>query len=207
MSRRNLLKEDLKTKNEKNSTKNIAIAEVVQVSDLSAEAVIIQKISNVSKGDRIKTFIDKEKLIRLITQTRKELDTQKRLKPKKQILHFERSISKKSSNFGKWSKLYSNSKALHDQWLYIASGAGAATILFISGIIKTDGILEALPWIAGSGTIYSGFRYLQYRKELDELSVEGRSEGFISSYKIQKFNGLNWTPISKGFQISWSKKF
>jgi len=207
LSRSNFVNEDLKTKNVKTTFKNIAIAEVVQVSDLSSEAVIIQKTSNVSKGDRVKTFIDKEKLIRLITQTRKELDTQKRLKPKRQILQFDRSISKKSTNFGEWSKLYSNSKSLHDQWLYIASGAGAATILFISGIIKTNGILEVLPWIAGSGTIYSGFRYLQYRNKLDELSVEGRSKGFISSSYIQESNGILWNPISKGFQISWSKKF
>ena len=207
LSRRKFLKEDSKTKNIKTSFKNIAIAEIVQVSDLSSEAVIIQKISNVSKGDRVKTFIDKEKLIRLITQTRRELDTQKRLKPKKQILHFDQSISNKSSNFEKWSKLYRNSKASHDQWLYISSGAGAATILLISGTIKTNGILEVLPWIAGSGTIYSGFRYLQYRKELDELSVEGRSQGFISSSYIQQSNEIHLTPISHGFQITWLKKF
>ena len=70
----------------KNETifQNIALAEVVQVSDLSAEAVIVQKISSVASGDQLQTYIDREKLIHLISQTRKELDTQKRLKPKKE---------------------------------------------------------------------------------------------------------------------------
>ena len=163
LSKRKFIKEGLKTENMNTSNKNIAIAEVVQVSDLSSEAVIIQKISNVFEGDRVLTFIDREKLVKLISQTRKELDTQKRLRPKKQILQLDHSISKKGSNYEIWSKLYRDSKNLHDRWLYIASGAGAATILFLSGTIKTDGLLEILPWIAGSGTIYSGFRYLQYR--------------------------------------------
>ena len=60
----------------------IALAEIVQVSDLSSEAVIVQKISSVAKGDQIQTYVNNEKLIHLITQTRKELDIQKKLKPK-----------------------------------------------------------------------------------------------------------------------------
>tara|TARA_Y100001970_G_scaffold272069_1_gene368304 strand:+ start:1032 stop:2315 length:1284 start_codon:yes stop_codon:yes gene_type:complete len=207
VSRKIFKKDYLKTNINKTSNKNIAIAEVVQVSDLSAEAVIVQKILPVSTGDLVSTFIDKEKLIRFISQTRKELDTQKRLKPKKQSISLNPSFGEKSNNFENWSKLYRNSKDLHDRWLYITSGAGAATILFLSGVIKTNGILEVLPWLAGAGTIYSGFRYFNYRKELDVISVEGRSLGFISSSYKHKKNLLYLTSIDKGFQVYWETKF
>ena len=207
VARSTLKKEGSGEKINVNSKKNIAIAEVVQVSDLSAEAVIIQKILPVTEGDIVQTFIDKEKLIRLISQTRKELDTQKRLKPKKQILNFDSSIAGKSFNYENWSKLYKVSKNFHDRWLYITSGAGIATILLLSGTIKTNGILEVLPWITGTGTIYGGFNYLNYRKKLDELSVEGRNKGFISSFSSNQNDSIILTSIHKGIQISWVKKF
>ena len=207
VSRSKLIKEGSGNKINGTSNKNIAIAEVVQVSDLSSEAVIIQKISPVSEGDIVQTFIDKEKLIRLVSQTRKELDTQKRLKPKKRILNFDPSVGQKSFNFEKWSQLYKISKSSHDRWLYITSGAGAATILLLSGTIKTNGILEVLPWITGAGTIFSGFNYLNYRKELDELSVEGRNKGFISNFSSHQNDSIILTSTHKGIQISWVKKF
>ena len=82
---------------------NIALAEVVQVSDLSAEAVIVQKISSVARGDQVQTYIDKDKLIRMISQTRKELDTQKRLKPKQRVIRLEPKVGKVSTDYSQWS--------------------------------------------------------------------------------------------------------
>ena len=198
---------DSRKDNTNKSFQNIAIAEIVQVSDLSAEAVIVQKISAVSRGDQVQTYIDKEKLVRFISQTRKELDTQKRLKPKKRIIHLKKSIGKQSFEYEKWSKRYKKTKVLHDRWLYTTLGTGGATIFFLSGIIKTSGILEVLPWLAGAGAIYSGFRYLDYRELTDEIIIEGRSQGFISTSILKQPEGINWTPISNGVQISWLMKF
>ena len=102
--------------------KNIALAEVVQVSDFSAEAVIVQKISSVARGDQVQTYIDKEKLIRMISQTRKELDTQKRLKPKKnvirlepkeRVIRLEPKVGKVSTDYSQWSNRYQQTKAQH----------------------------------------------------------------------------------------------
>ena len=168
-----------------NAFQNIALAEVVQVSDLSAEAVIVQKISSVANGDQIQTYIDREKLIHLISQTRKELDTQKRLKPKQRVIRKVPSIGKESSDYENWSKRFRQTKVEHDRWLYTTAGAGGATILFLSGSIKLSGILSVLPWIAGAGTVYSGIRFFHFRDLMNELSTEGRSLGFISSsFKI-----------------------
>ena len=186
---------------------NIALAEVVQVSDLSAEAVIVQKISSVASGDQLQTYIDKEKLIRLISQTRKELDTQKRLKPKKRVIRLEQKVGKVNTDYSKWSYGYRQTKEEHDRWLITTAGAGGATILFLSGVIQLNGTLSVLPWIAGAGTIYSGIRYIHFRDLMNELSTEGRSNGFISSSLSPKASGWQLNPVPKGFLISWVKRF
>ena len=186
---------------------NIALAEVIQVSDLSAEAVIVQKISSVASGDKLQTYVDKEKLIHLISQTRKELDTQKRLKPKKRIIRLEQKVGKESINYSKWSYRYRQAKLENDRWLIYTASVGGATILFLSGVFQMNGVLSVLPWIAGAGTVYSGLRYIHFRDLMNELSTEGRSNSFISSSLSPKNSGWQLNPAPKGFLISWVKRF
>ena len=187
--------------------KNIALAEVVQVSDLSSQAIIIQKISSVSRGDQIQTYVDKEKLNRFIMETRKELDTQKRLQPKKRVFRLGPSVAEESKDYVLWLNRYNQTKAEHDRWMYTTAGAGAATLLLLSGIIETSGILELLPWIAGAGTIYSGIQFFRYRDILNEISTEGRSQGYFSSLRTKNNFELILTPFQKGLKVAFIKHF
>ena len=50
--------------------------------DLSSDAIVKQRISAVTPGDQVQTYIDVAKQVHLITNTRRELDTQKRLRPR-----------------------------------------------------------------------------------------------------------------------------
>ncbi len=79
--------------------------------------------------------------------------------------------------------------------------------MFLSGIIKTSGILEFLPWIAGAGTVYSGISYFRYRDMLNEISTEGRSQGYFSSSLTEKDFELKWIPFQKGLQVVFLKNF
>ena len=206
ISRRNSFKSDSVEKTAGKTFQKIALAEIVQVSDLSSEAVIVQKISSVVQGDQIQTYVNNEKLIHLITQTRKELDTQKKLKPKKQVIRLGPTITK-GSIFSNWSKLYNLTKSQHDRWLYTTAGAGTATIILLSGAFDISGFLSILPWVAGAGSVYSGIKYFHYREMLNELSTEGRSRGFLSGSLTNELPGWHWTPVKKGFNIAWVKHF
>ena len=206
ISRRKSFKSDSVEKTAGKTFQKIALAEIVQVSDLSSEAVIVQKISSVAKGDQIQTYVNNEKLIHLITQTRKELDTQKKLKPKKQVIRLGPTITK-GSIFSNWSKLYNLTKSQHDLWLYTTAGAGTATIILLSGAFDISGFLNILPWVAGAGSVYSGIKYFHYREMLNELSTEGRSRGFLTSSLTNELSGWHWTPVKKGFNIAWVKHF
>ena len=206
ISRRKSFKSDSVEKTAGKTFQKIALAEIVQVSDLSSEAVIVQKISSVVQGDQIQTYVNNEKLIHLITQTRKELDTQKKLKPKKQVIRLGPTITK-GSIFSNWSKLYNLTKSQHDRWLYTTAGAGTATIILLSGAFDISGFLSILPWVAGAGSVYSGIKYFHYREMLNELSTEGRSRGFLTSSLTNELPGWHWTPVKKGFNIAWVKHF
>ncbi|HIA33443.1 MAG TPA: hypothetical protein EYN85_01300 [Candidatus Lambdaproteobacteria bacterium] len=142
----------------------------------------------------------------MITQTRKELDTQKKLKPKKQVIRLGPTITK-GSIFSNWSKLYNLTKSQHDRWLYTTAGAGTATIILLSGAFDISGFLSILPWVAGAGSVYSGIKYFHYREMLNELSTEGRSRGFLTSSLTNELPGWHWTPVKKGFNIAWVKHF
>ena len=207
ISRRKSFKLDSVEKTAGKTFQKIALAEIVRVSDLSSEAVIVQKISSVAKGDQIQTYVNNEKLIHLITQTRKELDIQKKLKPKNLVIRLGPTVTKGSTDFSNWSKRFNLTKSEHDRWLYTTAGAGAATILFLSGTLNISGFLNILPWVAGAGSVYSGIKYFHYREMLNELSTEGRSRGFLKSSLTNELSGWHWTPVKKGFNIAWVKHF
>ena len=207
ISRRKSFNSDSVEKTAGKTFQKIALAEIVRVSDLSSEAVIVQKISSVAKGDQIQTYVNNEKLIHLITQTRKELDIQKKLKPKNRVIRLGPTVTKGSTDFSNWSKRFNLTKSEHERWLYTTAGAGAATILFLSGTFNISGFLNILPWVAGAGSVYSGIKYFHYREMLNELSTEGRSRGFLTSSLTNELSGWHWTPVKKGFNIAWVKHF
>ena len=207
ISRRKSFKSDSAENTVGKTFQKIALAEIVQVSDLSSEAVIVQKILSVAKGDQIQTYVNNEKLIYLITQTRKELDIQKKLKPKNRVIRLGPTVTKVSTDFSNWSKRFNLTKSEHDRWLYTTVGAGAATILFLSGTFNISGFLSILPWVAGAGSVYSGIKYFHYREMINELSTEGRSRGFLNSSIANELPGWHWTPVKKGFNIVWVKHF
>ena len=207
ISRRKSFKLDSVEKTAGKTFQKIALAEIVRVSDLSSEAVIVQKISSVAKGDQIQTYVNNEKLIHLITQTRKELDIQKKLKPKNRVIRLGPTVTKGSTDFSNWSKRFNLTKSEHDLWFYTTAGAVAVTILFLSGTFNISGFLNILPWVAGAGSVYSGIKYFHYREMLNELSTEGRSRGFLTNSLTNELSGWHWTPVKKGFNIAWVKHF
>ena len=183
--------------------KNIAIAEIVRVNDLSSDAIIIQRISAITPGDQVQTIIDIAKQVQMITKTRRKLDTQKRLRPKTRPLKLEPQLVNEDTGQQRWSQRHFEAKNMEDQWFYITVGGGAATLLLLSGNFKLfSGTIGAmLPWIAGGGSVYSGMKYLKYRDVVSELTLEGRNRGFLS------FQPIFRNRTSRGLQLVWSQPF
>ena len=159
------------------------------------------------QGDQVQTYIDKEKLINLISQTRRELDTQKRLQPKKRTILKEPDTGKVNTEYSEWAYRYRQLKQQNDRWFFSSVLTGGATILLLSGVINLSGVLTAVPWLTGAGTVYSGIRYLHYRDLMDEIITEGRSDGFISNKLILYPPGWGIKTVSSGFRLKWIKRF
>ncbi|GIT73856.1 MAG: hypothetical protein Ct9H300mP28_36700 [Pseudomonadota bacterium] len=77
-------------------------------------------------------------------QTRKELDTKKRLNPKKTVFRLGPSVAEESKDYVLWLNRYKQTKAEYDRWMYTTLVPGGI-LLFLSGIIKTNGFLKFYP--------------------------------------------------------------
>ena len=188
------------------SSENVGLAEIVRVSDMSSDAVVVQKTLPVVTGDQIKTFIDATKQIRLVTQTRKELDTQKRLRPKTKPLQLVPTLVQEDTGQTQWSRRMLNAKTQEETWMYTTAGAGAATLFFLGASSQLSGIMTVAPWVAGGVTVYAGMQYLHFRNIVTEITTEGRTKDFLSTAQpVQE--GLSWTPIQNGMSFSWTHKF
>ena len=168
---------------------NIAIAEAIRVNDMSSEINLIQRRSSVLIGDQVRTYVNKNKQITLIAQTRKELDTQKRIAPRTKPLKLvPQQLVQEDTGENRWARKYAAAQENEEFWTIAAIAATGGAVLSASGIIKIgSGIDQYLPWILGGATIYSGYRYVEGRDTVDALRAEGRSSGFLS---------WKWSPTS-----------
>ena len=168
---------------------NIAIAEAIRVNDMSSEINLIQRRLSVIIGDQVRTYVNKNKQITLIAQTRKELDTQKRIAPRTKPLKLvPQQLVQEDTGENRWARKYAAAQENEEFWTIAAIAAAGGAVLSASGIIKIDsGIDQYLPWILGGATIYSGYRYIEGRDTVDALRAEGRSSGFLS---------WKWSPAS-----------
>ncbi|MBQ31390.1 MAG: hypothetical protein CL923_02350 [Deltaproteobacteria bacterium] len=177
---------------------NIAIAEAIRVNDMSSEIHLIQRRSSVLVGDQIRTYVNKNKQIALIAQTRKELDTQKRLAPRTKPLKLVPQLVQEDTGENRWARKYAAAQENEEFWMIATIGTIGGALLSASGIIKIgSGIDQYLPWILGGGAIYSGYRYVEGRDTVDALRAEGRSSGFLS---------WKWSPTS-GATLAYTLSF
>jgi len=176
---------DIKGRTLELSSRNLAVAQVTRVKDMSAEAVIIQKSGiPVQKGDFAKTYVNLSKQINLISKTRRELDTQKRLAPRiRRPLKLTPQLQISNTGKDQWRQQLFFAKQRENRWMYIAMGTGAATLLVLNGnldFLLQGSLLDIAPWAAGGAFIYSGFQYLKFKNLAGQITAGGRVQGFSS---------------------------
>ncbi|MGA1599387.1 MAG: hypothetical protein ACO4AU_10070 [bacterium] len=184
------------------SNENIAIAELIRVNDMSSDALVVQRFSAISAGDQVKTFINVNKRVALISEARRELDTRKRLQPKTKPLQLTPEVVVADTGREEWARRVVSAKQNQERWMYVTAGAGIATIVLLTnGSSIIDGDLgNYLPWFTGGAALYAGYQYMQSQRLLDELTVEGRSRGFLGNLELQ------WTP-AQGPRLLYSYSF
>ena len=166
---------------------NIAIARIHRISQGRANAIIVQQIEQVREGDFVKTYLDVSKQIKLISDTRRELDTQRRLEPPQEEFPLQPELVITDRDL--WLQRFQIAAAEEERWLIATVGTGAGTLLLLSGRLElaqqSEGIGQLLPWIVGAAFGYSGYQYIQARNILSEIKAEGEIKGFVSNWQFQ----------------------
>ena len=166
---------------------NIAIARVHRISQGRANAIIVQQIELVREGDFVKTYLDVSKQIKLISDTRRELDTQKRLEPPQEEFPLQPELVITDRDL--WLQRLQIAAAEEERWMIATVGTGAGTLLLLSGRLElaqqSEGVGQLLPWIVGAAFGYSGYQYIQARNLVSEIKAEGEIKGFVSNWQFQ----------------------
>jgi hypothetical protein len=165
---------------------NIAIARVHRISQGRANAIIVQQLEEVREGDYVKTYLDVSKQIQLISNTRRELDTQKRLEPSQKEFPLQPELIITDRDL--WLQRLQISTAEEERWMIATLGTGTGTLLLFSGRLElaqqSEGVGQLLPWIVGAAFGYSGYQYIQARNFLSGIKAEGEIKDFANNWQF-----------------------
>lgn len=163
--------------------KKIAIAQIHLLDDATAEAIILQELEPALPGYLVQTYIDRPKQIGLISSSRRELDTQKRLIPRKRIVLEAETIVEETGK-EKWEQRMALAEEDKRFWSFITIGGIVTTLLVVYANPKISFLGDLNPLIPlsfGGFTAYGVYRYVKARQRVDNILGEGRSKGFMAS--------------------------
>ena len=188
--------------------KNIGIVQLHRLNDMSSEALVKQKIDPIDTRSFVKTYVNFSKQIRLIAQTRRELDTQKRLQPKVRLSTVQPQIVDEATGEKKWQNKLLLAQYNETVSLMTTLGLGALTLYSLNTDINLsllgDQSKSIIPLLLAAGTAYSGYQYIQYRSLANEILAEGRVRGFILPTE-KKTSQVQW--ITNGNTIAMRYQF
>lgn len=186
---------------------NIAVAQINHLNDFSSEAIIIYGYEAPAPGDFIKTFVNRQKQIRLVANTRRELDTRKRLaRPTRPLLQEPAVLAPPTDVAFQqdrllWQQRLALAEISESRWMFISIGAGVGMVLLLTEQVDLGGSHEAVVLGGGIFTGYAAYQYFQRRGQVNALQAEGRVKKYISSWDYQ----LDIAP--QGLNVSLNYKF
>ena len=173
---------DLEGKQVDTQRKNLAIANVLNVNQNSSEAIIVHKTEEPQVGFSVQTYLDNQRQIELIENTRRELDTGIRLANRIRPLELAPEIVIDTERAA-WVRAVEDLESDRGFWFTMGLIAGGAT-LFVAHDFDSGEMSDQLQ-LGAAGTVF-GFaiwKWVQARSGINELMVEGRSKGYVS-YRI-----------------------
>ncbi len=156
--------------------KNIGILKITKVGKSVSEGVYFQTIETPEERQYVTTFLDKRKQIKLVDDTRKELDTHLRnvFEIKKTVVLSPVKLEDLAKR--KWAEKLDAKESSQAFWRMMLIGSGAATAYFLNQFESGDDarLLAALATVG-----YSSYKYFSLRGEIEEMIEEGRYKGYL----------------------------
>ncbi len=168
--------------------KNIAVAEINRLNDMSADALIWYRYAAPEAGDFFKTYLNRRKQVKLVADARRELDTRKRLTRRPRPIELKPEVIDDITgepidrDKQQWQQRLAQAISERNKWMYIGIGAGVGTVVLLSKRIDLGESFHQIAVIgAGAAAGYAGYRFFQNRNKVNALQAEGRIKKYISS--------------------------
>jgi hypothetical protein len=158
--------------------KNVAIVKVLNVNQNSSEAILIHKTEEPQVGYFVHTYLDPQRQIELIENTRKELDTGIRLANKIRPLELA-PVLVQDTDRQRWVANLRSAEDDRDRWFTVSLVAGAITLYVLDQYDSSKSADKLELVAAGGATGYAFWRWTSARQNINDLMVEGRGKGYV----------------------------
>jgi len=158
--------------------KNVAIVRVLNVNQNSSEAILVHKTEEPQVGYFAHTYLDPQRQIELVENTRKELDTGIRLANRIRPLELA-PVMVQDTERARWVDSLRKQEAERDFWFTAGLVAGGVTLYVLNGYDSGDSSSQLQLLAAGGATGYIFWRWNQTRNSVNDLLVEGRARGYV----------------------------
>ncbi len=158
--------------------KNVAIVTVLNVNQNSSEAILVHKTEEPQVGYFAHTYLDPQRQIELIENTRKELDTGIRLANRIRPLELAPVLVQDTERV-RWVESLRKQEAERGFWFTAGLLAGGVTLYVLNGYDSGDSTSQLKLLAAGGATGYIFWRWNQARNGVNDLLVEGRAKGYV----------------------------
>ena len=156
--------------------KNIGIIKLTKVGKSVSEGVYFQTIETPEPRQFVSTYLDKRKQIKLIDDTRKELDTHLRnvFEIKKSVVLSP--VRLEDLNKRRWAQKVRTLEAERSLWQTVLIGSGVGT-LYLASQFKSGDDLQLMAVLGALG--YSSYQFFTLRHQFNQLIDEGRYKGYL----------------------------
>jgi hypothetical protein len=177
--------------------KNVAIVNVLNVNENSSEAILIHKTEEPQVAQFAQTYLDPQRQITLIEDTRRELDTGIRLTNRIRPLELA-PVLVTDTERKRWLAALAEAEKDRTFWFTAGLIAGGATLWVLNDYDSSDDTDRLQLIVAGGAAGYAFFRWSKAREQVNDLTIEGRSKGWVG---LEVHPLLS--PTAVGIQLAW----
>ena len=172
--------------------RKISILEVVRINEQSSEAIAPYAFGVPEVGQWAKTYVNRQKQIELVSEARRELDTQIRLippvKPRREVLQPQilASLDQSSQEKQEWQQALNQARRDKRTWLLVGGASAGVAIVSFLKLIPFSQTIQQMGLIGGLiGSVYGGVKYVTFSRQETSLLNKGRIKKWIS-FQIQE---------------------
>ncbi len=189
--------------------RKISVLEVVRINEQSSEAIAPYAFGVPEVGQWARTYVNRQRQIELVSEARRELDTQLRLipptQPRRRPLQPQTlaPLDRPSQERQEWQKALNQVRIDKRLWLLVGGASAGVAVASFLQIIPSETI-QQVGLIGGlAGAVYGGVKYVGLSREETSLLNEGRIKNWTSFQTPNHHLAFEESNMSLSFQFEF----